>query len=84
VIHADDLVGVVFIELECLIHFHTPPAKLGSVNRHAGDRRNALAETSRPPLQVVSKSGGAERKLGVNNSGLKLSQFSSSISSFGA
>jgi hypothetical protein len=25
VIHADDLVGIVIIELDRLIHFHTPP-----------------------------------------------------------
>ena len=45
---------------------------IGSVNQQAGNRRDALAETCRPPLQVVSKSGGADRKVGVNNSYLQL------------
>jgi hypothetical protein len=72
VIHADDLVGIVIIELDRLIHFHTPPAMIGSAHQQAGNWRDALAETSRPPLQVVSKSGGADPTVGVNNSHLKL------------
>ena len=45
---------------------------IGSVHQQAGNWRDALAETCRPPLQVVSKSGGADRKVGVNNFYLQL------------
>ena len=45
---------------------------IGSVHQQAGNWRDALAETCRPPLQVVSKSGGANPKVGVNNSYLEL------------
>jgi hypothetical protein len=45
---------------------------IGSVHQQAGNWRDALAETCRPSLQVVSKSGGADREVGVNNSYLKL------------
>lgn len=45
---------------------------IGSVHQQAGNWRDALAETCKPPLQVVSKSGGADPKVGVNNSYLQL------------
>ena len=44
---------------------------IGSVHQQAGNWRDALAETCRPPLQVVSKSGGADREVGVKNSYLQ-------------